>query len=132
METCRSLPAPDVCRIEKFVSSADYWTCLVDEPTPCPFVVTIGGVQLCSMASKRGTWLKQKIDAHKIAVRYADGTLGIVTKVKLDELIASGAITAFERSSGWVDIARDPIRKGVPLRYRGLQRRAGRESPRMR
>lgn len=129
METCRSLPAPEVCRIEKFVSGTEYWTCLVEEPASCPYVVTMGCVQICAMASKQGTWLKQKIDANKIAVRYLDASLGIVSKRRLDELIESGAISAFQRSSGWVDLACDPIREGVGhMRYSGLQRRADRES----
>ena len=126
METCRGLPAPEVCRIEKFISSADYWTCLVAEPVSCQYVVTIGAVQICSMASKSGSLLKWKIDGRKIAVRFVDSSPGIVSKATLDELIASGRIAAFRRSSGWVDIATDPIRKSSSqLRYKGLQRRAG-------
>ena len=129
METCRGLPAPEVCKIEKFVSSADYWTCLVEEPAPCQYVVIIGTVQICSIASKSGASLKRKIEGRKIVVRYADSSLGIVSPVTLDELIESGRISAFERSSGWVDIANDPIRKeSSHWRFKGLQRRAGRKS----
>src|SRR6185369_1786973 len=126
METCRGLPAPEVCKIEKFISSADYWTCLVEEPAPCQYVVIVGTVQICSIASKSGTSLKRKIEGKKIVVRYADSSLGVVSKVTLDELIESGRISAFKRSSGWVDIVNGPIRKeSSPLRVQGLQRRAG-------
>jgi hypothetical protein len=129
METCRGLPAPELCKIEKFVSSADYWTCLVEEPATCQHVVTIGTVQICSIASKSGASLKRKIEGRKIVVRYADSSLGIVPQATLDELIESGRIAAFERSSGWVDIADGPIRKeSSHLRFKGLQRRAGRKS----
>jgi hypothetical protein len=132
METCRGLPAAEICRIEKFVESADYWACLVEEPAPCQFVVRIGTVHICSLASKRGAWLKKKIDGQKIAVRYVDSSPGMVSKTQLDKLIESGRIAAFMRSSGWVDIARDPIRKQSPQwRYKGLQRRAGRTSIRI-
>lgn len=125
METCRGLPAPEICKIEKFVASADYWACMVEDPAPCHFVVSIGTVPICSLASKSGTWLKKKIDGQKIAVRYVDSSPGIVSKTQLDKLIESGRIAAFMRASGWVDIARDPIRKGsTQWRYKGLQRRA--------
>lgn len=127
MESCRRLPAPEVCKIEKLIPSADYWTCLVDEPAPCQYLVTIGTVQICAMASKSGTWLKRKIDGKKIVVRYADSSLGVVSQAALDDLIESGRIAGFERSSGWVDIATDPIRKNSShWRFKGLQRRAGR------
>jgi hypothetical protein len=126
METCRRLPAPEVCKIEKFIPYADYWTCLVEEPVSCQYVVTIGTVQICSMASNSGAWLKRKIDAKRILVRYADSSLGVVLNVALDELIESGRISAFKRSSGWVDITEGPIRKKSSHgRFRGLQRRAG-------
>lgn len=129
METCRGLPAPEVCKIEKFISSADYWTCLVEEAAPCQHVVIIGALQICSIASKRGASLKRKIEGKKIAVRYADSSLGVVSQAALDELIKSGRISAFERSSGWVDIVNGPIRKEPSqCRFKGLQRRAGREN----
>jgi hypothetical protein len=126
METCRRLPAPEVCKIEKFISSADYWTCLVEESAPCQYVVIIGTVQICSIASKSGASLKRTIEGKKIVVRYADSSHGVVSKVTLDELIESGRISAFKRSSGWVDIVNDPIRKkSSHWRFKGLQRRAG-------
>lgn len=129
METCRRLPAPEVCKIEKFIASADYWSCLVEDPAPCQYVLRIGAIQICSMASKSGTWLKRKIDGKKIVVRYADSSHGVVLPAMLDELIESGRISAFIRSSGWVDIANDPIRKASSQsRFKGLQRRAGLKS----
>jgi len=126
METCCGLPAPEVCKIEKLVSSADYWACLVDEPAPCQYVVIIGTVQICSMASKCGTWLKRKVEGRKVVVRYADSSLGAVSRAALDEMIESGRISAFVRTSGWGDIGNDPIRKKSSLwRYKGLQKRVG-------
>jgi len=128
MERCRSLPAPNVCRIEKFVSSADYWTCLVENPAPCQYVVTIGTAQICAMASKSGAMLKMKIDGNKIVVRYADSSLGLVSRAMLDKLIEFRRISAFERSSGWVDIVNGPIREERSFcRFKGLQRRASRK-----
>ncbi len=45
---------------------------------------------------------------------------------ELDTLIAKKAIYAFVRASGWVNIARDPIRRtGVRKDYKGPERRAG-------
>jgi len=126
METCRRLPAPEVCKIEKLNSSADYWACLVEDPAPCQYVVMIGTVQICAMASKNGTWLKRKIEDKRIVVRYADSSLGVVSKMQLDELIECGRIAAFMRSSGWVDVVNDPIRKASSQwRFKGLQRRTG-------
>lgn len=127
METSPRLPNPEVCRTEKLVLSADYWTCLVAEPAPCLYVMKIGGFNICSIASKSGTALKRKIEDKKILVRYPDNSMGVVPRGKLDELIGSGGIAAFERSSGWVDIAEGPLRsKSSHWQFKGLQRRAGR------
>ena len=46
-----------------------------------------------------------------IPVKYSDGTIDRVQSMLLDTLILSGAITRFKRSSGWVVIGQDPIRK---------------------
>ena len=125
METSPGLPHPDVCKTEKFILFADYWTCLVAEPAPCLYVVKIGNFKICSIASKSGTKLKRKIEEKKIFVRYSDTSLGAVPRVRLDELIESGRITAFKRSSGWVDITKDPIRSKLSQwQFKGLQRRA--------
>ena len=126
METSPGRPNPEVCKTEKFISSADFWTCLVAEPDPCQHVVQIGIFKICSIASKSGTALKRRIEDKKIFVRYADSSLGVIPRGKLDELLESGRITAFERSSGWVDITKDPIRSNVSQwQFKGLQRRAG-------
>lgn len=126
MGTSLELPHPDVCRAEKFVASADYWACLVADPDPCRYVLTIGEIRICSIASRSGTQLKRKIENRKIPVRYADSSVGAVARGRLDELIESGGITAFERSNGWVDIAKDPIRSRLSQwQFRGLQRRVG-------
>jgi len=119
------LPHPEVCKTEKFIESADFWTCLVTEPDPCLYAVKIGNAKICSIASRSGATLKRKIEEKKIFVRYADASLGVVSRIKLDALIESGRITAFERSSGWVDISKDPIRSKLShWQFKGLQRRA--------
>jgi hypothetical protein len=125
METFPRLPNPEICKTERFIVSADYWTCLVAEPDPCLCAVKIGNVKICSIASKSGATLKRKIEEKKIFVRYADASFGVVPRRKLDELIEAGRITAFERSSGWVDITKGPLRsKASHWQFKGLQRRA--------
>jgi hypothetical protein len=127
MGTSSMLPNPEVCKTERSLLSADFWTCLVADPDPCHYVVKIGEITFCSIASKRGTILKRKLEDIRIQVRYADASLGLVTRSQLDELIATGHIAAFERSSGWVDIGRGPIRrKSSRWQFKGLQRRSGR------
>lgn len=46
-----------------------------------------------------------------ITVLFANGEVGAVPKDYLDDLIREKKIIAFLRSSGWVQIDRDPIRK---------------------
>jgi len=46
-----------------------------------------------------------------IPVKYSDGTMDRVQSMLLDTLILSGAITKFKRTSGWVIVGQDPIRK---------------------
>ena len=46
-----------------------------------------------------------------IKVIYENNTSGMVKRKRLEELIVSGSITKFYRSSGWVTISVDPIRK---------------------
>ena len=48
-----------------------------------------------------------------INVLYKDNTFGVITRKRLDEFIVSGSITKFFRSTGWVTIGVDPIRKTV-------------------
>ncbi len=60
-----------------------------------------------------------------ILVQYANKTYDVVRNSDLDELIATKKIVAFRRSTGWVDISRDPIRgQGVSGTYRGPDRRS--------
>jgi len=128
MGTYSGLPHPEVCRTERFVASADYWTCLVAEPEPCHYVVKIGEIKICSIASRSGTTLKRKIEEKKIFVRYADSSLGAVPRAMLDALIESGRISAFERSSGWVDVTKGPMRsKSSHWQFKGFQRRSGKK-----
>jgi len=46
-----------------------------------------------------------------IPVKYSDGTMDRVQSMLLDTLILSGAIAKFKRTSGWVIVGQDPIRK---------------------
>jgi hypothetical protein len=46
-----------------------------------------------------------------ISVLYENNTFGLIKNTRLEELIVSGSITKFFRSSGWVTIGVDPIRK---------------------
>ena len=46
-----------------------------------------------------------------ISVLYKNNTYAIIKSTQLEELIVSGTITKFYRSSGWVTISVDPIRK---------------------
>lgn len=58
-----------------------------------------------------------------IRVLYTDNTSGMIKDYLLDELISSGKIVAFYRSSGWVAVGRDPVRKDAPPSYNGQERR---------
>ena len=49
--------------------------------------------------------------SHHIKVIYENNTSGLINRTRLEEFIVSGSITKFFRSSGWVTISVDPIRK---------------------
>jgi hypothetical protein len=46
-----------------------------------------------------------------ISVLYVNNTYGMIKRKLLEACIVSGSITKFFRSSGWVTIGVDPIRK---------------------
>ncbi len=59
-----------------------------------------------------------------ILVQYTNNTYDVVLNDDLEELIATKKIVSFRRSTGWVDIGRDPVRgQGLPEGYRGPERR---------
>jgi len=59
-----------------------------------------------------------------ILVQFTDNTYDFVLNKELDNLIATNSIVAFRRSSGWVDIRKDPIRREITSkRYLGKERR---------
>jgi hypothetical protein len=61
-----------------------------------------------------------------IRVNYEDDRYDYVKDFMLDLLIDSGTITKFRRSTGWVMIGVDPIRKPrSEVRYIGAERRTG-------
>jgi hypothetical protein len=51
------------------------------------------------------------IISRQIRVIYENNTTGMIKRNRLEELIVSGSITKFFRSSGWVTISDDPIRQ---------------------
>lgn len=61
----------------------------------------------------------------RIKVRLINGREEFYPYYVLDHFIKKRGITAFERSDGWVDIARDPIREKStpPSRYPGPKKR---------
>jgi len=59
-----------------------------------------------------------------IQVNYTDDRYDFVKDFMLETLIASGAIAKFRRTSGWVQIGVDPVRKARPSEpYQGTDRR---------
>ena len=46
-----------------------------------------------------------------ISVLFKDNTYGVIKRARIEEFIISGKITKFFRTSGWVTIGIDPIRK---------------------
>jgi hypothetical protein len=48
-----------------------------------------------------------------IRVIYDDGSSGMVDDSRLDDLINDAGITLFLRSSGWVHITHDPVRRSA-------------------
>jgi hypothetical protein len=50
-------------------------------------------------------------NSRHISVIYENKTSGMIKKNRLEELIVSGSITKFLRSSGWVTVSDDPIRQ---------------------
>ena len=46
-----------------------------------------------------------------ISVLFENNQYGVIKKARIEEFINSGKITKFFRSSGWVTIGVDPIRK---------------------
>ena len=57
-----------------------------------------------------------------ILVVYDDGTHDLVEPYLLDYLITTGRVVQFCRSSGWIRIGRDQIRRGGS-EYDGTERR---------
>lgn len=61
-----------------------------------------------------------------IAVQYRNGSFDMVKEAMLDKLIAEQKISLFRRESGWVVVARDPVRRrnSSGRYYMGIERRA--------
>jgi len=59
-----------------------------------------------------------------ILVQFKDNTYDFVLNNELDGLIMTKEIIAFKRSSGWVDLSKDPVRNGSSRKqYVGVERR---------
>jgi len=57
-------------------------------------------------------------------VQFTNNTFDFVPSIELNNLIQTNSIVGFRRSSGWVDISKDRIRKEIsPKRYFGRERR---------
>ncbi len=61
-----------------------------------------------------------------IMVQFENKTFGYIRNDDLEELIDSGGIISFRRSSGWVEIGKDPVRtKKASDDFTGPERRGG-------
>ncbi|RNC72190.1 MAG: hypothetical protein ED859_02305 [Desulfuromonadales bacterium] len=58
-----------------------------------------------------------------IRVRYQNNSYDMVKSWRLQEYIAAGKITAFNRGGEWVTVGRDPIRRDGAKGYEGPERR---------
>ena len=59
-----------------------------------------------------------------IQVNYTDDRYDFVKDFMLETLIASGAIAKFRRTTGWVQVGVDPVRKAQKSApYAGAERR---------
>lgn len=129
MAMSSDLPNQAACSTKRISTRVDYWMCMVQEPDTCPYILKIGRLDICSIASKSATNLKRKIDEKRIAVIYKDKSVGMVSRTLLKDLIESKRISAFERATGWVDLDKEPtLRRSVEWKFKGLQRRDDRES----
>ena len=59
----------------------------------------------------------------RIKVRLVNGSEQFFPYYVLDHFIKKRAITAFERSNGWVEIEKDPVRKRANPNYDGNRKR---------
>ncbi len=58
-----------------------------------------------------------------IRVRYQDNTYDMVKAWRLEEYIAKGKISAFNRGNEWVAVGRDQVRHSGDKAYAGPERR---------
>lgn len=59
-----------------------------------------------------------------ILVMFNNGRCGKVPPPILGRLIASGEVTHFWRTDGWVEVSRGPLRKTVRPLYSGREKRS--------
>lgn len=59
-----------------------------------------------------------------IRVIYTDGKYDMVKPQWLDDLLDRNKVTGFKRSTGWVFVGKDSIRRGNSEGYWGEERRA--------
>jgi len=58
-----------------------------------------------------------------IRIILEDGSYDMVKAFRLDDLLPTGKIAKFQRSSGWVTVGVDPIRTQTGSSYTGPERR---------
>jgi hypothetical protein len=71
------------------------------------FVISLGAVSIVAYLVQIQAFSKYRL----IRVIYVNSTHGTIKRKRLEECIVSGSIIKFFRSSGWVTIGVDPIRK---------------------
>ncbi len=59
-----------------------------------------------------------------VRVMYEDGSFDMVRNDMLDILVANLKVKKIRRTSGWVDVDHDQIRRGFSTEWQGEERRA--------
>jgi len=71
------------------------------------FIISLGAVSVAAYLIQIQAYSQSRL----VRVIYENNTSGMIKRKRLEEFIVSGTIKKFFRSSGWVTISVDPIRK---------------------
>jgi len=71
------------------------------------FIISLGAVSVVAYLIQIQAYSQSRL----VRVIYGNNTSGMIKRKRLEEFIVSGSIKKFFRSSGWVTISVDPIRK---------------------
>ena len=71
------------------------------------FIISLSAVSMIAYLIQIKAYSRSRL----IRVIYENNTHGMINRKRLEECIVSGSIIKFFRSSGWVTIGVDPIRK---------------------